>query len=74
MKKQQLREKYRALLEGCKGDEKEQEDMEITFTPGLVESTEQLLEKKKEDNEVFTATQHVKYVTSGSQMQLCLRG
>lgn len=48
-KREKIREKYKALLEGLDSQSKEAEDMEITFTPGLGESVEKLLEKKKKE-------------------------
>lgn len=53
-KQQKIRDKYRALLEGINPKEKEEEDMEITFTSGLGESIENMLSKKKEEQVQIT--------------------
>lgn len=51
--KDDLKAKYRSLLQGIQGDVKSDEsevegDMEITFTPGLSEAASKALERKKE--------------------------
>jgi hypothetical protein len=43
-------EKYRKLLAGEEEDDHAQEEMEITFTPGLTEAAEGQLAKKKEEH------------------------
>jgi len=46
-KKNNIRKKYSALLEGLNAKQEEKEDMEIKFIPGLSEKATELLEKKK---------------------------
>jgi hypothetical protein len=53
--KEDLQSKYRALLEDADEQDKN-EDMEITFTPGLSEKASKLLEKKKEKEELEDET------------------
>ncbi len=58
-----MREKYRALLQADKDSDEEREgqDMEITFAPGLGEMASKLLDKKKE-KEVWTENMFVRLI------------
>ncbi len=38
--------RYKSLLESIMPQEKEEEEMEVTFTPGYLQKTEELVEKK----------------------------
>lgn len=46
-----VRSKYKALLDEIKGENEEQENIEITFVPGLSESAAQMLERKNQKEE-----------------------